>query len=698
MVYVEGGPFVMGSDPGEGDPDEEPEHQVTLSSFAIDKYEVTNNRYRMCVIEGTCTPPKYPNAPGIADYYSNSAYDDYPVVWVTWQQAQDYCEWIGRALPTEAQWERAARGPSPDERTYPWGDSGPDCTRANSVGCYGSPQRVTDLPDGASPSGALHMAGNVAEWVADYYEVDSYGACPVSCSDPAGPDTGTDRVLRGGGFVSSPLDVRVAARDKAAPDVPGVRYDRGFRCGLRDSLTYYVDADAAPGGDGLSWASAFRDVRAAGEAASLELSPGVLREIRVAEGVYWLYDGQDDDPFLILSGVWLRGGYVGQAAPEAEPDPQKHVTVLAGNEGPARMKSLETVVVVQGTLDGVVVTGGHQVNANAGAAGVWLKGGMLSNSIVTGNGNSAAAHGFGGGVGGKGANGVIDNCVLTGNSVTVGSAGGAVCTAYNSSGISIRDTVLVGNSAAGSGSHGPAAYFDSQNVVVINTVVAGNASGGSMAVHGGAAITLRKSTFFASNFLLLGDPTATTGAFGNVLSLSVSLTNSVVRAASADGLTDGTISYTNILGGASGVGNIDADPKFRGFPLMEQTGWASVSFDMTKWQTVLVANEALFTPGALVKQFVQLDTADERWAVIADNTDTTLRVWGDWTDLAQTTDTWRVYDLHLDAGSPCIDAGDGDSAPETDIDGNPRVDDPATPNSGAGTPNYTDMGAYEYQP
>jgi formylglycine-generating enzyme required for sulfatase activity len=231
MVCVPCGPFVMGSDPGEGDGDEMPEHVVTLSAYCIDRTEVTVTAYLACVGAGGCGSPHGPHGT-----------DDYPVGNVTWLQAAGYCSFAGKRLPTEAEWEKAARGgcelagdaascDGPDERTWPWGDDAPTCDRAVFLGCGTGTARVGSVsPLGDSPYGLQDMAGNAQEWVADYYDAAWYGGCGEPCVDPTGPATSITnmRVARGGDRSGSAAAVRAANRYWFARDFAD--YDLGFRC------------------------------------------------------------------------------------------------------------------------------------------------------------------------------------------------------------------------------------------------------------------------------------------------------------------------------------------------------------------------------------------------------------------------------------------------------------------------------------
>jgi len=215
MVYVPAGAFTMGSD--KGNSDERPVHTVYLDAFYIDKTEVTNAQYRKCVEAGGCdTPVK-------TTYYDNADYTQHPVVYVSWNDADAYCRWAGKRLPTEAEWEKAARGT--DGRTYPWGE-GIDCDHAQYSKCGGGTMPVGSKPKGASPYGALDMVGNVWEWVADWYDPDYYSQSPER--NPPGPDSGEGRVLRGGSLHGNQRFTRCAYR---VGGNPRHRYFYvGFRC------------------------------------------------------------------------------------------------------------------------------------------------------------------------------------------------------------------------------------------------------------------------------------------------------------------------------------------------------------------------------------------------------------------------------------------------------------------------------------
>jgi formylglycine-generating enzyme required for sulfatase activity len=228
-VKVPAGEFVMGSPPGEGANDEQPRHRVWLSEFSIDQFEVTNRRYRACVKQGRCEPPRMRSSHLRADYYDNEQYGDYPVIFVSREQALAYCYFQGGRLPSEAEWEKAARGPSPSLARFPWGDREPDCSLANMGGarsCVGDTDRVGRRPLGQSPTGAMDMAGNVWEWVADWYDADYYRQSPLR--DPLGPESGSLRMVRGGCWESGADSLRVSCR---MPTIATTfAYNVGFRC------------------------------------------------------------------------------------------------------------------------------------------------------------------------------------------------------------------------------------------------------------------------------------------------------------------------------------------------------------------------------------------------------------------------------------------------------------------------------------
>lgn len=220
QVHVSAGEFIMGSNENPN-LKEYPERPVYLDAFWMDRYEVSNALYEKCVADGACWEP----VPRLNPYYGKWAYRNLPVVYVNWYAAEAYCAWAGRRLPTEAEWEKAARGT--DARYFPWGNAKANPRLANfTETLFLEPLPVTRYPLGASPYGVLNMAGNVREWVADWFDNRYYLEAPYE--NPAGPETGIERSLRGGAYDAVLDDITVFRRLKHEPDSAGL--SRGFRC------------------------------------------------------------------------------------------------------------------------------------------------------------------------------------------------------------------------------------------------------------------------------------------------------------------------------------------------------------------------------------------------------------------------------------------------------------------------------------
>lgn len=238
LVYIPAGEFLMGSPEGEGNNDEHPQHSVYLDAFWMDRTEVSNEMYQKCVSAGVCSVPASKSSYTYSDYFNDPTYGAYPVISINWSQAKTYCEWAGRRLPTEAEWEKAAKGT--DGNFYPWGNdftckSGNFDTESkfddytvsnNSMICdlFDDTSPVGSFSEGASPYGVLDMAGNVWEWTSDwygkYFQENNY--------NPVGPISGDVRVLRGGSWNSGSFDLRSSKRISYNPLF--TTSDFGFRC------------------------------------------------------------------------------------------------------------------------------------------------------------------------------------------------------------------------------------------------------------------------------------------------------------------------------------------------------------------------------------------------------------------------------------------------------------------------------------
>ncbi len=223
MVLVPAGEFTMGSD--NGDEDESPIHRVYVNAFYIDTFEVTNGRFAKFVDAIQSEPPW-----GFADKDTPVTDANRPVRWVNWMDAMSYCLWAGKRLPTEAEWEKAARGT--DGRLYPWGNDPPTSAHAVFGLSEGDAETVSLIGNrkkGQSPYGAHDLAGNLYEWVTDWYAEDFYANFVMNpTTDPRGPSEGTAKVQRGGSYLNSPYRLRSSFRTKGDPAEPDPNV--GFRC------------------------------------------------------------------------------------------------------------------------------------------------------------------------------------------------------------------------------------------------------------------------------------------------------------------------------------------------------------------------------------------------------------------------------------------------------------------------------------
>ena len=228
MVTVPAGPFVRGTTSGGFD--EQPQRTIYLDTFSIDRYEVTNHQYQQFVLatghRKAGPPSRY------AKSISKMRAPNQPVVYVSWDDANAYCRWKGKRLPTEAEWEKAMRGA--DGRLWPWGNeekpNGANWARVQDG--HEVSARVGSFHTDRSPYGVMDGAGNVMEWVADWYQEAYYKEAPDR--DPPSPEFGTFRVMRGGGYTTTGGDLRITSRSKMVPDFRDETI--GFRCAVSGSL------------------------------------------------------------------------------------------------------------------------------------------------------------------------------------------------------------------------------------------------------------------------------------------------------------------------------------------------------------------------------------------------------------------------------------------------------------------------------
>ncbi len=198
--------------------DEDPPHRVVLDAYWIDQTIVTNRQYALCVAAGACEEPSSKASQTRSDYYGNPEFDNFPVIWVKWEDAQAYCAWAGRRLPTEAEWEKAASW-DPVKQVkypYPWGNEPNNCGLSNypdtDTVCVGDTTAVGSYPAGISPYGALDMLGNVWEYVSDWYGDRYYWTLTDGVVNPKGPATGEYHAIRGGEFGANAY-IRTTDRD-----------------------------------------------------------------------------------------------------------------------------------------------------------------------------------------------------------------------------------------------------------------------------------------------------------------------------------------------------------------------------------------------------------------------------------------------------------------------------------------------------
>jgi formylglycine-generating enzyme required for sulfatase activity len=296
LVYIPPGEFLM----GDGDSGDHPEHMVFLDGFWIYRTEVTYNMYLNCMASGRCSPPvEDASIPDIED----PELAHLPMVNVRWHQAAQYCEWMGGFLPTEAQWEKAARGF--ESFPYPWGDEYPNCELLNFDNCLGETTTVHTYAESASPFEVYDTAGNILEWVADWYHEEYYYMSPFD--NPGGPEGGEERVVRSSNYLSGPEQIPLFLRNAGHPD--DYRPDLGFRCVVARAHEYAPPCEVlayVPPGGGEN-----PDDPPGGSAECIVQVPDITWTSYCHEGerrnnISWTPADADID-YSTLEGAWCQG-------------------------------------------------------------------------------------------------------------------------------------------------------------------------------------------------------------------------------------------------------------------------------------------------------------------------------------------------------------------------------------------------------
>lgn len=237
MVLVPGGNSTIGALPSDysAAKDAQPMKIISLKPFYVDVLETTNRDYAKCVAAGKCAEPAAIESETRPDYFSYEGYGRFPVVNVTWNDAKNYCEFVGKRLLTEAEWEKAAMGVN-EYRRYPWGNGAPQPYYMNMSGIPGDTEMGNSYPKGASPFGVMDTVGNVSEWVSDWYSEDAYQQ--ITPDHLNGPEAGTRKVIRGDSF-KTPLElVNITNRYQLEPDQ--ANSFTGIRCAkdVREDVPY----------------------------------------------------------------------------------------------------------------------------------------------------------------------------------------------------------------------------------------------------------------------------------------------------------------------------------------------------------------------------------------------------------------------------------------------------------------------------
>ncbi len=608
MVYISGGEFQMGDHFNEGNHTQRPVHPVSVNSFYMSRNEITNQQYcdylnavypeQIKVISGvvyasTDSGNSYPYCDTTtSSSYSRITWDgssfsvvsgktNHPMVMVSWYGAVAYCNFYDYRLPTEAEWEYAARG---GERNpyyrYPWGDS-IDGSKAN----YNS---SGDLYEGTSPEtapvgdyatngyGLYDMAGNVWEWCNDWSDENYYSVSPYD--NPQGPVSGTNRILRGGSWNDGIEQLLCANRGSHPPDDRFISY--GFR--VVSSGIIYVDANIPDSNDGSCWDKAYKYIQ---DALAYASSKDYVAEIRVAQGTY-TPDTNSSNPggtndraatFQLISGVALKGGYAGYAKsnPDAR-DISAYETVLTGDIGTVDVNTDNSYHVVTGSgtdvdtiLNGFTITKGNANGSSSDNSG----GGMYTNdgnptiTNCTFIGNAASDDA--GGMYNTNSNPIVTNCTFHSNT----SSDGTGMANRNDSSPIITNCTFTKNIATGTGNNGGGGMLngESSNPMVINCIFKGNStSGGSTNNIGGGMYNSNSAPIVINCTFIENVAGDDGGGMCNYNNSTPTVTNCIIWGNTAatgpqifnDGTSSTIVSYSDVEGSWPGVTNIDSDPRF----------------------------------------------------------------------------------------------------------------------------------------
>ena len=605
MVCIPAGEFVMGSDPGEGAADEMPEHVVWLSDYAIDIYAVTNLEFAdfLNTYGSNISPEGYEMLDADdpdrhiywdgSSWYAEAGYEDHPIIEVTWYGANTFCDYNGERLPTEAEFEKAARGGCElrgapwacedpyDERTYPWGE-GIDCDYANYTGCVGDTTPVGSYPLGVSPYGAYDMAGNVWEWVLDWYELGYYDYSPYL--DPQGPVSGTNRALHGGGsWIDGTYGMRVPRRWPYNPISSG--YNIGFRCvrGCMPCADIDGDGYGAPSSPLCTFPQ--WDCDDSDPYVNPGATEGPFDDPTCSDGIDNDCDGLidtdqectpihvpadyatiqgaidaavDGDYVLVAPGTYRENLYLHYTEVKIHSEAGADVTVIDGGQA-GHVVKFTTSQTGESELDGFTIRNGYSANPFGDYGGGILcfqaANTLISNCYITEN----RAY-LGGGISCEGSYPMITNCMITRNEAMNNTGGGFYCD--RSSPIMLNCTI--------SQNQGGGCNIQDSSPSFTNCTIAENIPRESDPRSGGGGLSFNDS-FPILIFCTVTENRSTWDGGGIRCDPSSfpTLTNCIVwnnisTSSSQDIHGSVDASYSDIKYGWPGIGNIDLDPLFVG--------------------------------------------------------------------------------------------------------------------------------------